>query len=123
MQNIWSLKGSKGTSTKNLVRQVTMANIQTLGGSNNNESLETQQKALNQNSRNKKVKYRKKKDKTDQQIPSNRRRPYTWFLALPSKYLIISNDTLVMNIITIVTLILIYTNLSFQYQTVQYTVR
>ena len=66
-----------------------LANIQTHNGSNNIESLETQQIALNQNSRNMKAKHRKKKNKTDQQIPSNRHRPYTWFLALPSKYLII----------------------------------
>ena len=89
MQNIGSLKGSKGTSTKNLTRQVIMANIQPFVGSNNIEALETQQIALNPNSRNMKGKHKKKKNKTDQHILSNRPRPYTWFLALPSKYLII----------------------------------
>lgn len=89
MQNIGSLKGCKGTSTTNLGRKGIMASIQTLSGSNNIESLETQQIALNPNSRNMKGKHKKKKNKTDQHIPSNRPRPYTWFLALPSKYLII----------------------------------
>ena len=86
---MWSLKGIESTSTKNLVRQVIMANIQTHSGSNNIESLETRQMALNPNSRNMKVKHKKKKDKTNQQIPCNRPRPYTWFLALPSKCLIV----------------------------------
>ena len=89
MQNIGSLKGNRGTSTKNLTRQVIMANIQPFSGSNNIESLETQQIVLNPNSRNMKGKHKNKKNKTDQHIPSNRPRPYTWFLALPSKYLII----------------------------------
>ena len=88
VQNIGSLKGIESTSTKNLVCQVIMANIKTLSGSNNIESLETQQMALNPNSRNMKGKHKKKINKTDQHIPSNRPRPYTWFLALPSKYLI-----------------------------------
>ena len=88
MQNIGSLKRSKATSTKNLVRQVIMANIQTHCSSNNIESLETQQIGLNPNSRNMKGKHKKKKNKTDQHIHSNRPRPYTWFLALPSKYMI-----------------------------------
>ena len=86
---MWSLKGIESTSTKNLVRQLIMANIQTLSGSNNIESLETRQIALDANRRNMKVKHKKKKDKADQHIPRNRPRPYTWFLALPSKYLII----------------------------------
>ena len=86
---MWSLKGIESTSTKNLVRQVIMANIRTHGNSNNIESLEAQQIGLNPNSRNMKGKHKKKKNKTDQHIPSNRPRPYTWFLALPSKYLII----------------------------------
>ena len=89
MESIGSLKRSKATSTKNLVRQVIMANIQTHSSSNNIESLETQQIGLNPNSRNMKGKHKKKKNKTDQHIRSNRPRPYTWFLALPSKYLII----------------------------------
>ena len=89
IQDIGSLKGSKDTRKKNLAHQIIMANIQTLGGSNNIESLETQQIVLNPNSRNMKGKHKNKKNKTDQHIPSNRPRPYTWFLALPSKYLII----------------------------------
>ena len=85
---MWSLKGIESTSTKNLVRQVIMANIQTHSGSNNIESLEAQQIGLNPNSRNMKGKHKKKKNKTDQHIQSNQPRPYTWFLALTSKYLI-----------------------------------
>ena len=89
MQNIGSLKGRKGTSTKNLTRHVIMADAQPFSGSNNIESLETRQIASNPNSRTMKGKHKKKKDKTNQHIPCNRPRPYTWFLALPSKYLII----------------------------------